>query len=76
MSRAELLENMDAEKAPSVYIKIESSQHSQEILAKIKRILLEHKGKQVFISIMKGKNRRLSFLSRFISMRITRCYIA
>ncbi|MFW2109870.1 DNA polymerase III subunit alpha [Bacillus spizizenii] len=44
MSRAELLENMDAEKAPSVYIKIESSQHSQEILAKIKRILLEHKG--------------------------------
>nr|WGD68645.1 OB-fold nucleic acid binding domain-containing protein [Bacillus subtilis] len=44
MSRAELLENMDADKAPSVYIKIESSQHSQEILAKIKRILLEHKG--------------------------------
>lgn len=44
MSRAELLENMNAEKAPSVYMKIESSQHSQEILTKIKRILLEHKG--------------------------------
>ncbi|MEC0694084.1 DNA polymerase III subunit alpha [Bacillus atrophaeus] len=41
MSKASLLDNMSNETS-SVYIKIEGGQHSQELLEKIKQILLEH----------------------------------
>ena len=44
MSSASLLEQTEADRAPSVYIKIEGSRHNQEFLEKMKRILLEHKG--------------------------------
>ncbi|MBY8913175.1 DNA polymerase III subunit alpha [Bacillus sp. YC2] len=44
ISAASILEQTGTDKAPSVYIKIEGSRHNQELLAKMKRILLEHKG--------------------------------
>ncbi|WP_412096270.1 hypothetical protein, partial [Bacillus licheniformis] len=36
--------SLHAKKQPSVYIKVEESQHTHDIFKKISSILLEHKG--------------------------------
>ncbi|TWL67525.1 DNA polymerase III subunit alpha [Bacillus licheniformis] len=44
ISGASLVESLHAKKQPSVYIKVEESQHTHDIFKKISSILLEHKG--------------------------------
>ncbi|MCF7617271.1 DNA polymerase III subunit alpha [Bacillus sonorensis] len=56
IARASLLDALHTEKKPSVYIKVEEDQHTQDILEKISAILQEHKGEtQVCIYYEKKK---------------------
>ncbi|MEC1262805.1 DNA polymerase III subunit alpha [Bacillus swezeyi] len=44
VTAASLLESLHTKKQPSVYIKVEENQHTQEMLEKISSLLLENKG--------------------------------
>ncbi|MGN9864244.1 DNA polymerase III subunit alpha [Bacillus swezeyi] len=44
ITAASLLESLHTKKQPSVYIKVEENQHTQEMLEKISSLLLENKG--------------------------------
>jgi DNA polymerase-3 subunit alpha len=57
---ASLVESLHAKKQPSVYIKVEESQHTHDIFKKISASCLNTKGKRRSASIMKNGNKRCS----------------